>query len=65
MTPKEKSKSLVNKFLKTGMMIRQARECALICVDEMIFEKTDCHEFECYGKPLRYWQKVEQEIEKL
>ena len=38
MTPKEKAKELCNKFLKVGMMIRGAKECALICVYEILRE---------------------------
>ena len=35
MTPETKAKELVNKYLKTGMMIRQAKECALVCLNEI------------------------------
>lgn len=70
MTPKEKAKELTNKFLKTGMMIRRAKQCALICVDEKIevlnhlyhgYEK----ENSLVDKMKVYYNEVKQEIEKL
>jgi hypothetical protein len=57
MTPKEKAKELGNKFLSTGMMIRQAKQCALIAVDEILEE--------CRLEKDWYWEEVKQEIEKL
>ena len=37
MTPKEKAKELVNKFLQIyDGRVPQAKQCALICVDEML-----------------------------
>ena len=63
MTAKEKSKELVDKFYTlnnieaTDMPIQVAKECALICVDEIS---------EAYsGDILEFWQEVKQEIEKL
>ena len=62
MTPKEKAKELCNKFLKVGMMIRGAKECALICVDEML----NCNTTSVYyEEDFEYWKKVKKEIEKL
>ena len=61
MTPKEKSIELVNKFLQIyDGRVPQAKQCTLICVDEMLEE---------LGEELKlaynYWQEVKQEINKL
>jgi len=61
MTPKEKAKELVNKFLQIyDGRVPQAKQCTLICVDEMLEE---------LGEELKlaynYWQEVKQEINKL
>ena len=82
MTPKEKAIELVDKFnnhtvkelvyLKNGKVIEgktEAKQCALIAVDEMInyFSK----ELFMMAYPeiaiseLEYWQEVKQEIENL
>ena len=82
MTPKEKAKELIDKFnnhtvkelvyLKNGKVIEgktEAKQCALIAVDEMInyFSK----ELFMMAYPeiaiseLEYWQEVKQEIENL
>jgi hypothetical protein len=66
MTPKEKAEQLINAFIphvrwKMGQedVIRRAKECALIAVDEIIKEiKFDIYLTE-------YWKEVKQEIEKL
>ena len=63
MIPKEKAKELINKFLSTGMMIKQAKKCALIAVDELIIEENIYNNGRFY--PSRYWKLVKQEIEKL
>ena len=72
MTPKEKAKELVEKFTPmfsywdyyndcsrdTNLIIRDAKQCVLIAVDELIKATT----------PLTstyYWKEVKQEIEKL
>jgi hypothetical protein len=57
MTPKEKAKELVNKFCATRLYDEQAKQCALISVDEIIEE--------CVWDWTEYWQEVKQEIEKL
>ena len=66
MTPKEKAQELVNKYLQVydGRVI-QAKQCALIAVDEILKEKEDCHKFECHGNDINYWQEVKQELDKL
>ncbi len=62
MTPKEKAKELVDKFINSNNMIfliEGAKECALIAVDELIYET----QFEVPNIRQRYWQEVKQEIE--
>jgi hypothetical protein len=60
MTPKEKANELVNKYLMNtpvGFHIDDAKECALIAVDEIIdlVKHIDVDSED-------YWQKVKQEI---
>ena len=57
MTPKEKAKELVNKYLQIyDGRVPQGKQGALICVDEI--QKVTNHE-------IKYWQEVKQEINKL
>jgi hypothetical protein len=69
MTPKEKAKELVDKF-QSGYTINgfnyqfqndleDAKQCALIAVDEIINTFIDI------DPKLKYWQEVKQEIQKL
>ena len=72
MTPKEKAKELVEKFL---FMYRPsmhppylkaneaAKQCALIAVDEILLHEKNNHSV--LDKISDYWQEVKQEIEKL
>lgn len=60
MTPKEKAKELTNKYLRIGMIIRPAKECALVCVDEILGDKISLSYFEW-----KYWKKVKKKIKKL
>jgi len=73
MTPKEKAIELVNKFNKytvvcvthysngkMGENKQDAKQCALIAIDEILDSGKDVDEF-CDS----YWQEVKQEIEKL
>jgi hypothetical protein len=61
MTPKEKAIEIVIKmqFQKEPLMFEQAKQCALIAVDELIEQYI--------GRPFAviHWVKVKQEIEKL
>ena len=56
MTPKEKAKELVDKFINATDYNGYGQQCALIAVDEII------NNVELYST---YWQEVKQEIEKL
>ena len=65
MEAKEKAKELVNKmyryqecYLANGS--EWAKECALICVDEILKGG-----FTIFEETLDYWNEVKQEIEKL
>ena len=74
MTPKEKAKELVEKFL---FMYRPsmhppylkaneaAKQCALIAVDEIFEETRDYCEDNYHQDRMNYWQEVKQEIENL
>jgi hypothetical protein len=64
MTPKEKAKSLVEKYYEFNHIgNRHAVKCALIAVDEilnaLVYSPTD------YGASIFFWNQVKQEIEKL
>lgn len=85
MTPKEKAKELIYKFafLKTDneatppkkkkwyfVPTPLLKQCALICVDEIIaqWDYIDTYLADMKGDlnpNLKYWQEVKQEIEKL
>jgi hypothetical protein len=67
MTPKEKAKELVDKFMNSDNMIfliEGAKECALIAVDEIL----ESHYKLLSGVKTsiyKYWQEVKNEIELL
>ena len=72
MTPQEKAIELYNKMYETGfkpksvlIRIEQAKECALIAVDEILNELTEIPYGLEYLNRLNYWLEVKQEIEKL
>jgi len=70
MTPKEKAKELVSKyfdtimsFLTDNMKKMNAKQCALIAVDEILKDREEIDGMRVINDP--YWSKVKQEIEKL
>ena len=71
MTPKEKAKELISKFevwtsrnINAGYSEYDAKQCALIAVDEMIYENNLHLSF--FGRERIQWLlEVKQEIEKL
>ena len=71
MTPKEKAKELFDRFygiepvepIYIGMDKGQAKQCALICVDEMI-DLANTYENKHLGD-IQQLQEVKQEINKL
>ena len=70
MTAKEKAKELVDRFLNEQndtAEISQAKQCALICVNEMLYFAYDVEwekKEEAISK-LKFLKEVKQEIEKL
>ncbi len=83
MEPKDKAKELLDKyyiicqeFTEEIQCSIQAKQCALITVDEMLkeprmfnIEQVKCsdgsHARSYYEVPNKFWQQVKQEIEKL
>ena len=75
MTPQEKAIELVNKYnnndhLYYSITIEQAKQCALIAVDEILKVMNDIwlDSFkggESDNKFYNYWKKVKKEIEKI
>ena len=78
MTPKEKAKELVNKFLQVyDGRVPQAKKCTLICIDELLesnekislkdlSETMQTNDILCQlTDNAMYWQKVKQEINNL
>lgn len=74
MTPKEKAKELVDKFMAIKSMKLSdysliyypfAKLCALIAVDEILEDNVDDMSWELFDIRIEYWQEVKQEIEKL
>jgi hypothetical protein len=69
MNKKEKAKELVDKMYKhfvaipyKHMKTHQAKQCALIAVDEIL--AVDCHDMseENFNAHIDYWQGVKEEI---
>lgn len=81
MTPQEKAKELYNKMYATqgpeyGITQDEAKQCALIAVDEIIKSYPHAYDTEITDNNsvyiitnirsnIAYWQEVKQEIEKL
>ena len=73
MTPNEKAKKLVHKYYIDDLLVDdlsyiQAKQCALIAVDEIDKYIQKCTQKEdpyANVSALEYWQKVKQEIEAL
>lgn len=65
MTPKEKANKLVEKYFSTISGYQDAKQCALIAVDEIL--DIDCCDMseENFDKHIEYWQEVKKEIEAL
>jgi hypothetical protein len=70
MTPKEKAKELVDKMYqhqwrKDTIEFRNAKQCALIAVEEILNTHLLSEKNILGIHPVDYWQEVKQEIEKL
>ena len=62
---KEKAKDLYKQFLDIGLIVgNEAKQCALIAVDELIVECWNIREIDL-EKSCDYWKEVKQEIELL
>jgi hypothetical protein len=69
MTPQEKAEQLVEKYMlwkfqKCELSKKQAKQCALIAVNE-IMNAIDWHNYDTPNKEWGYWQEVKTEIIKL
>ena len=69
MTPKEKAEELVSKYLLAtpiGFHIEDAKKCAIIAVQEIIFSNPHSNPFntDVYST-INYWEEVKTEIENL
>lgn len=68
MTPKEKAIELSDKFYFISSFFsdsEDAKQCALIAVNEIISEYGTYYKVNIDDKYVSYWQEVKQEIEKL
>ena len=68
MTPKEKAKELVDKMLHKQSFTEElydAKQCALVAVDEILDDDMYGMEEEHFEKRINYWEEVKQEIEKI
>jgi hypothetical protein len=64
-SPKEKAEELFNKYFEINSHYYQAKDCALIAVDEIINTHL-LSEKDIFGiHPVDYWYEVKKEIEKL
>jgi hypothetical protein len=62
MTPKEKAEELFDKYFEVTNNYYQAKECALIAIDEIMNVIIGSYDYELEKI---YWQDVKNEIEKL
>jgi hypothetical protein len=68
MTPKEKAKELYFKMHSQEQIVsKEAKQCALIAVDEIINEYPNAKPMIVYmtNPRVRYWEDVKKEIEAL
>lgn len=73
MTPKEKAKELIELYynlfsveLENTIDHREAQQCALIAVEEILNAITfNMYDEDAYNKEDKYWQEVKEEINNL
>jgi hypothetical protein len=65
MTPKEKAKELFDKYYSITGPFTEAKQCALIAVDEIKEQLLHNLSNDVSAIHAIYWEKVKQEIEKL
>ena len=74
---KEEAQELINKFINPTIKwnpingvgyyndINAAKECAMIAVDEVIYNIEPSVSMDVISARIKYWEQVKQEIEKL
>ena len=66
MTPKEKAKELIEKFIFINGNSFFAKDCAIIAVDEIIYQIDNIDTYlGNLGEHLYWWQEVKSELENL
>jgi len=70
LSPREKAKELVDKFkyysdVNHNGNFENAKQCAIIAVDEILNDDMFGMEEECFEKRINYWEDVKKEIELL
>jgi hypothetical protein len=73
MTPKDKAKQLIENFTFNCRECDDAKQCALICVDEIIRELGWASSLVVFGNQIKakmdgnisYWEQVKKEIKLL
>jgi hypothetical protein len=75
MTPKEKAKELVDKFIEPTMEFDEldgyvedkdnAKQCALIAVNEQIELLLNLSQYMAFPEQVKHLQEIKQEIQKL
>jgi hypothetical protein len=72
MSPQERARELVSKyrniimsFLSDRMKKENAKECAIIAVDEIISNIEPSVSMDVISARINYWEQVKKEIEKL
>ena len=75
MTPRQRAEELVDKFRMNvldyegcSINTHKAKQCALICVDQIILEQCKSSELKdakYQDERIKYWNEVKQEIKKL
>jgi hypothetical protein len=68
LTPEQKAELLVESFARimpNENWKEKAKQCALLCVDDMLFQITEMRYGLAYLNQVAYWEEVKQEIEKL
>jgi hypothetical protein len=65
MIPRDKAVDMIIDFKKGNKPIQQAKESALICVDNILKNETYITDSYQKTKYINYWNEVKQFIEKL
>jgi hypothetical protein len=76
MTPEEKAEELISKYITNqnswylenlvdGLRIAQAKQCALISVDEILNVLDDADDLIYYRSKFNFWTEVKNELEKI